>query len=73
MEANSDKGVVEWAQEMANEAEKVEGWVRLRVVKVLESGKTKIGAVVNLNKGDVGKYFVVQGALLLNPCAFLGS
>ena len=73
LEANSDKDVSEWAQEMANEAGGVEGWVRLRVVKVLESGKTKMGAAVNLDEGDVGKYFVVQGTLLLSLCACLGS
>jgi len=73
LEANSDKDVAEWAQEIANEAGKVEGWVRLWVVKVLESGKTRMGAVVNLDEGDLGKYFVVQGTLLRNPCPFLGS
>jgi len=69
-----DKDVVEWAQEIAKEAGKVEGWVRLRVVKVLESGKTKMEAAVNLDEGDVGKYLVVHGTLFIEfsmPC--LGS
>jgi hypothetical protein len=65
-----DKDVVEWAQEVVKEAGKVGGWVRIRVVKVLESGKTKMEATVNLDEGDVGKYFVVHGTLLLNPCLF---
>jgi hypothetical protein len=65
-----DKDVAEWAQEMANEAGKVEGWVRLRIVKVLESGKTKMGAAVNLDEGDVGRYLVVHGMLLLDPRLF---
>ncbi|KIM43844.1 hypothetical protein M413DRAFT_443724 [Hebeloma cylindrosporum] len=52
--------VEEWAEETAKEAGKVEGWVRLRVVKVLESGKTKMGAAVKLDEGDVARYFVVH-------------
>ena len=58
------------AQEVENEAKKVEGWVRLRVVKVLESGKTKMGAVVNSNEDDLGRYFVVHSEHLLNPFLF---
>lgn len=63
-----DKDAMEWAQEIAKEAGKIEGWVRLRVVRVLESGKTKMEAAVNLDEGDVGRYFVVHGELLLHPC-----
>ena len=55
LEANSDKAVAEWAQEMTKAAGKVDGWVRLR------------------DEGDVDKYFVVQGMLLLSPCPFLGT
>ena len=73
LEVGGDKDAAEWAQEVVNEAKKVEGWVRLRVVKVLESGKTKMEATVNLDEGDIGRYFVVHGTLWLNPCPFLGS
>jgi hypothetical protein len=52
-----ETGAAEWAQELAKQAGEVEGWVRLRVIKVLEGIKTKMGAAVCLDEGEVGRYF----------------
>jgi hypothetical protein len=51
---------------LAKQSGEVEGWVRLRFIKVLESGKTKMGAAVSLDEGEVGRYFVVRGMLALS-------
>jgi len=55
------KTAAEWAQELAKEAGEVEGWVSLRVIKVLEQGKTKMGAIVSLDEGEVGGYLLSTG------------
>jgi len=60
LEVGGETGVAEWVQELAKEAEKIEGWVRLRVIKVLESSKTKMGFAVSLDEGEVGRYLVVH-------------
>jgi hypothetical protein len=62
---HKDKIAKEWAAKIASRAaETVPGWVRVRVVKVLESGKTSMGASTAPElEADV--HFIVHGTFFI--------
>ena len=52
----------EWAQDMNNKIIKsLPGWIRLRLIKVLESGKAKMGIPVESLPNEQASHFVVHG------------
>lgn len=71
-DVDSDRKAQEWAESVAHKEGK--GWIRTRLVKVLESGKTKMGVNTELGKEEESfNYFAVHGALFLGmiACNFL--
>ncbi|KAF9479127.1 hypothetical protein BDN70DRAFT_807457 [Pholiota conissans] len=60
-EEHKDKITKEWAEKVAAEATaKIAGWARVRVVKVLESGKTEMGVATELQSAERVEYFIIH-------------
>ncbi|KAF8962100.1 hypothetical protein BDZ97DRAFT_1920776 [Flammula alnicola] len=59
-ESERDGVVKDWADKIASLAGTIDTWVRMHVVKVLDSGKTKMGVAVNLEERESATYFVVH-------------
>ncbi|KDR67703.1 hypothetical protein GALMADRAFT_283444 [Galerina marginata CBS 339.88] len=59
-EGDQDAVMKEWAESAARRMQISEGWVRMRVVRVLESGKTRMGAPAPVSDEERMAYFVVH-------------
>ena len=58
-----DQLVKTWAEGVHKDLQnKYKTWVRMRAVRVLDSGKAKLGKAVNLREDERSAYFIIHGA-----------